>query len=66
MKNKTTEASFFKQKITPPPQLFLNNYELSVIEKLTAIKCWSRMNELNVSIENIPGKLESYQKMINL
>ena len=24
------------------------------------------MNELNVSIENIPGKVKSYQKMINL
>ena len=46
--------------------MFLNNYELSVIEKLTAIKYWSRTTELNVSIENIPGKLEIYQKMINL
>ena len=46
--------------------MFWNNYELSVNEKLTAIKYWSRMNELNVSIENIPGKVKSYQKMINL
>ena len=46
--------------------LFLNNCEPSEIEKLTAMKYWSRMNELNVLIENIAGKLESYQKIINL
>ena len=46
--------------------MFLNSYELSVIKKSTAIKYWSRINEQNVLVENIPGKLESYQKMINL
>ena len=33
----TTKADFFKQKITLP-ELFVNNYELFEIEKLTVIK----------------------------
>ena len=47
-------------------QLFVNNYELFEIEKLTAIKYWSRMNELTCFKWKYSKKLESYQKMINM
>ena len=48
------------------PYLFVNNYELSETEKLTAIKYWSTMNELTCFNWNYSKKLENYQKIINL
>ena len=45
--------------------MFVNNYEHSETEKLTAIKYWSKMNE-HVSIEIILKRLQNYPKMINL
>ena len=52
---------FFKEKMTLP-YLFVNNYELSETEKLTAIKYWFSMNELTCFNWNYSKKTRKLSK----